>query len=222
MACPHAAPVPHWPWSRGAGASARDCRSRGEPHRDAHKTQAHCGAARVRCAVAGAPRGYARARRAAARCADARAHHTADRRANARARRAVVEARRAVHSSCARPSPQSAAGARALASLSASRICAHPTAAAHRGHRWCRSVEHTPSCCPGGGRNGRAGRPSLAPDLLRPVAGDRDSHGCGRRAAPGPSRHGGRAPGYDCAGATLIRPRARSRGSRVLITVRIS
>ena len=202
MACPHAAPVPHWPWSRGAGASAHDCRSRGEPHRDAHKTQAHCAAAR--------------ARRAVARRDNARA-----RRANARARRAVVEARLAVHSSCARPPPQSAAGAGApasrnaagagipgaltLASRDASRTDAHPTAAAHRsrGHRRGRSVDHSPSRHRAGGRNGRAGRPSLAPDLWRPVAGDRrDSHGCGRRAALGPSRHGGRGRGYDCASRT--------------------
>jgi len=200
MACPHAAPVPHWPWSRGAGASARDCRSRGEAHRDAHKTQAHCAAAS--------------ARRAVARRGNARARHAAARRADARARRAVVEARLAVHSSCALPSPQSAAGAGipgagttgagTFASRDASRTGAHPTAAAHRrgrGHCRGRSVDHRPSRHCGGSRNGRARRPSLAPDLWRPVAGDRrDSHGCGRRAALGPSRHGGR--GYDCASRT--------------------
>ena len=178
MACPHAAPVPHWPWSRGAGASARDCQSRGEAHRDAHKTQAHCAAAR--------------ARHTAYRCANARARRAAARRANARARRAVVEARRAVHSSYAQPSPQSAAGAGSPASRDASRTGAHPTAAAHRGrgHRRYQSVEHRPSPHRGGGRNtgSRARRPSLAPDPWRPVAGDRrDSHGCGRRAASGPS-----------------------------------
>ena len=213
MACPHAAPVPHWPWHRGGGASARDSRSRGEPHRDAHKTQTHRAAARAHRAVA--RRANARARRAVAgaRRGNATARRAAARRANARARRAVVEARRAVHSSCARPSPQSAAGAGApgagapgagilgagtpgagtpgagtLASRDASRTGAHPTAAAHRnrGYRRCRSVEHRPSRR-GGGRNGRAGSPSLAPDPWRPVARDRrDSHGCGRRAAPGP------------------------------------
>ena len=164
MACPHAAPVPHWPWNRGGGASARDSRSRGE-HRDAH-----C------AAVAGRRRGDAKARRttaahratarahrdaqntqalcaaararcavAGARCGYARAHHTTARRADAsRARRAVVEARRAVHSRSYR-------------------------------HCRCRSVDHRSSHCRGGRTS------SLAPDPWRPIAGDlRDSHGCGR------------------------------------------
>eukprot|EP00964_Phaeocystis_antarctica_P041642 scaffold23820_cov54-Phaeocystis_antarctica.AAC.3 len=161
MARPHAASVLSWKWSREACASVCDCRSRGEYRRAVHNmrapravaearrgdararhTVARRADARARHTVAEARRGGARARHAVARRADARARRTVAeaRRGDARARYAVVEARHAVRPSCARPSPQTAAGAGKPASRSASRAGAHPAATARRrgrGHRRC-------------------------------------------------------------------------------------
>ena len=193
------------------------------------------GEARARHTVAGARRAEARARRAVAetRRGDARARRAEvrARRADARARRSVAQARRAEHSSCARPSPQSAAGAGEPASRSASRTGARPTAAARRrAHRRCRSVDHRPSRRRRGGRGTRAGR-GLASAPWRPIVRDlRDSHGCGPpRVAPGPSRHGGRGRGFSCDSADdtsvdliLQQPHPERGGSKVTPVAMVS
>ena len=103
-----------------------------------------------------------------------------------------------MHPSCARPSPQSAAGAGKPASRSVYRPGADPTAAVNRcGRGRCRADR-------------RAGH-GLASDPWHPVVRRRDlrsgSHGR-RRGAHG--RHGGRGRGYGCGFGSSIGGEERS------------
>ena len=151
------------------------------------------GAAEVAAVAAVVACARARQAFAGARHADAEAHHTAAeaRRADARASHAVVRARhavvqetgRAVHPSCARPSPQSAAGAGKPASRSVYRPGADPTAAVNRcGRGRCRADR-------------RAGH-GLASDPWHPVVCRR--HPRSESHVRGHARHGGRGRGYGC------------------------
>eukprot|EP00964_Phaeocystis_antarctica_P122068 scaffold85743_cov52-Phaeocystis_antarctica.AAC.1 len=195
-------PLPPLPTWAEAGAAAAEAEVAGAAALAA--VAAVAASARARHTFAGARHAGAEAHHTAAeaRHADARARHAVARarHAVARARHAVVqETGRALHPSCARPSPQGAAGAGKPVSRSVSRPGAHPAAAVSRcgrGRCRCRSVDPRPCRRRRGDR--RAGH-GLASDPWHPVVCRRDlrsgSHGR-RRVAHG--RLGGRGRGYGC------------------------